>query len=288
MIVDAELSVPAADAQLVRFDIGAPVDRILREEQAWRLDLCLTPRPADARGCFTGVWPRHRFEPIGELFMVPPGQDLHMRCKGGRQESLICRLNRAAMPDEVEARIRSNAQLLERCLDISNRAVRGLLVRLAHEVHHPGFASTLLVELIAGQIAIELGRHFQNSDEAPPIGGLSSWRLRLIDERLADVASTPTLAELATLCNLSVRQLTRGFRTSRGCSIGDHIAHSRITAAKRRLGEGESVKAVAYALGFSSPSSFSYAFRRATGGTPGQFGQRVRRGVIGEAPARLR
>jgi AraC family transcriptional regulator len=277
MIVDAELIVPAADAQLVRFDIAAPVDRIVREDQAWRLDLCLTPRPPDARGCFTGVWPRHRFEPIGELFMVPPGQDLHMRSEGGRQESLICRLNREAMPDEVEVRISGNAQLLENCLDISNRAVRGLLVRLAREVHHPGFAGEMLVELIVRQIAIELGRHFQDPEATPPIGGLSSWRLRLIDERLADFASTPTLAELAMLCNVSVRQLTRGFRASRGCSIGHYVAQSRITAAKRRLGEGESVKTVAYALGFASPSSFSYAFRRATGATPGQFRQRAAR-----------
>ena len=34
----------------------------------------------------------------------------------------------------------------------------------------------------------------------------------------------PSLAELAELCALSVRQLTRGFRASRGCSLGEHIA----------------------------------------------------------------
>jgi AraC family transcriptional regulator len=32
-------------------------------------------------------------------------------------------------------------------------------------------------------------------------------------------------------------------------------------------------------MGFASPSSFSYAFRRATGVTPRQFRQRVLRGA---------
>jgi AraC family transcriptional regulator len=76
---------------------------------------------------------------------------------------------------------------------------------------------------------------------------------------------------------LSVRQLTRGFRVSRGCSIGDHVAQSRLTNAKRLLATEQSVKAIAYSLGFSSPSSFSYAFRRSVGETPRDFRQRVMR-----------
>ena len=51
-------------------------------------------------------------------------------------------------------------------------------------------------------------------DSEPPVR-----RLRLIDERLADDPSAPPLGELADLCDLSVRQLTRGFKVSRACSI---------------------------------------------------------------------
>jgi AraC family transcriptional regulator len=94
---------------------------------------------------------------------------------------------------------------------------------------------------------------------------------------LKEVREPPTLAELAGLCKLSVRQLTRGFRTSRGCSIGDHVAHSRLDNAKQLLSTEQSVKAIAYSLGFSSPSSFSYAFRRSVGETPRQFRQRMLR-----------
>src|SRR3546814_9741860 len=46
--------------------------------------------------------------------------------------------------------------------------------------------------------------------------------------------------------------------------------------------EKPSVKAVSYSLGFSSPSSFCYAFRRATGVTPREF-RRAEERRVGQA-----
>ncbi len=43
------------------------------------------------------------------------------------------------------------------------------------------------------------------------------------------------------------------------------------------LATDQSIKAVALTLGFASPSSFSYAFRRATGETPTEYRARLRR-----------
>jgi AraC family transcriptional regulator len=48
----------------------------------------------------------------------------------------------------------------------------------------------------------------------------------------------------------------------------------RIEIAKRQLASDQSIKSIAFELGFASPSSFSYAFRRATGAAPRQFRQR--------------
>ncbi len=155
--------------------------------------------------------------------------------------------------------------------------MRSLLLRLADELQHPGFASEPLVESIAVQLAVELGRYLINFGEVPAAHELAPWRLRLIDERLHDVDNVPTLTELAELCRLSVRHLTRGFRASRGCSIGEHIANHRIEQAKQMLASEQSIKAIAYTLGFASPSSFCSAFRRAAGMTPGEF--RVALGV---------
>src|SRR3546814_2063878 len=54
-------------------------------------------------------------------------------------------------------------------------------------------------------LGIELARYCERINDVQSGGGLSSWRLRLIDERLHEVRDAPTLTELAELCKLSVR-----------------------------------------------------------------------------------
>jgi len=278
--VEAELRAPAATAQLVRLHLPEPVDRILRmDEDAYRFDLSLTPR-LHARACYRDRWGPHRFERIGNVFVVPPGELLEARSDCGRQASIVCWLHPEPIRAWLDGDLRWTPRRLEASLDIPNANIRSLLLRLAEELRHPGFASQVLVELIAGQMAIELGRYCTAIAEGPVTGGLTPWRLRRIDERLAEVREAPTLAELAGLCGLSVRQLTRGFRASRGSCIGDHVAQSQGDHAKRLLATDQPVKAIAHSLGFASPSAFAFAFRRATGETPREYRQRVSRRLL--------
>jgi AraC family transcriptional regulator len=273
---EAELSVGMATARIMRLNLDKPTNRVFRRgtDYYW-LDLCLTPRPENTRGCYSDRWGPHRFERLGEIFLVPPGEALHLRSdRGGNQASIICEIDAAAIDRWLDGGIEWTDQRLAAGLDITHPYMRSCLFRLAQEVSRPGPGSEVLVEMIAGQLAIEVARYCQAIAEGPITGGLASWRLRLIDERLQQLGVAPSLEELATLCALSLRQLTRGFRASRGCSIGDHIAQMRIDLAKRLLGSEESIKAIAFSLGFASPSSFAFAFRRATGATPSQFRQR--------------
>ena len=91
--VEAELCAPVATAQRIRFDIHEGIDHTLRDEGIFWLDLCLTPRPPQARACYSERWGANRFERIGDLFFVPPGQNMHARSDGGTQTSMICRIN---------------------------------------------------------------------------------------------------------------------------------------------------------------------------------------------------
>ena len=154
-------------------------------------------------------------------------------------------------------------------------SIRGLLLRLTREVCHPGFASEMLLDLMVPQLAIELGRYCASIKHERTKSGLAAWRLRLIDERVREHGKAPSLSELADLCNLSVRQLSRGFRISRGCSIGQYVEQTRVENAKRLLLAGKSIKSIAYSMGFSSPSSFSYAFRRMMGTSPAEYRDKV-------------
>lgn len=277
MTIEAELRVPVATAQLVRFHFPEPADNVFCQDR-YQLDLCLTPRPRNARACYPDRWSLDRFERIGNVFLVPPGEAMLARSDDcGQQTSIICQLHPESMRAWFDGELEWDARRLMAGLDIRDGNIRSLLLRLAAEARNPGFASDVLVELIATQLAIELARYCTATNDDTPVRGLAPWRLRLIDERSRVEGKTPTLAELAALCGLSVRQLTRGFRASRGCSIGDYVERCRVEHARRLLAADQSVKAIAYSLGFASPSGFCFAFRRATGETPREFRQRVRR-----------
>jgi AraC family transcriptional regulator len=276
--VEAELTARSANVQLVQYRFAEPPDSMLRVDDRFRVELCLSSRQRSARACYRERWSPHRFERIGDLFVLAPGMDLLAKADEDTSlTSVICEL--AADPvfelfDEVPE---PSDELLVASLDVRDARIRGLLLRLAEEARHPGFASEMLVELIAGQMGIELVRLGKLVAERQAQGGLAPWQLRLVDERLKEPREAPRLADLAELCRISVRQLTRGFRTSRGCSIGAYVANSQMEHAKRLLAKDESVTAIATALGFASSSNFCFAFRRATGLSPGQFRQRLLR-----------
>jgi AraC family transcriptional regulator len=269
---EAELAVPLASARIMRLWATGSTNCLFSRVDRYWLDMCLTPRPEQARASYHEQWGPHRFEPLGEIFLMPPGRTLHIRTdKGNEQTSIVCEIEAAAIDRWLPVGIEWTDRRLAAGLDIVHSHMRSCLFRLASEVSHPGAGSVVLAEMIVGQLAIEVARYCQAISEGAISGGLASWRLRLIDERLEHDGPPPTLDELARLCSVSVRQLTRGFRASRGCSIGDYIAHGRIDLAKRLLNSAESIKGIAFQLGFTSPSSFSFAFRRATGSTPRQF-----------------
>ncbi len=273
LTVEAELCSPLASVQLVDLDLASSVEDELAEPGVYRLDLGLMPRPADARMRFSHHWARHRFKRPGHLFLLPPDEVVQFRSGVGRQRMVICRLLTTSLEQWLERDIHWTAPRLDASLDITNSRIRNLLLRLGEEARNPGLASDLLLESTVMQLAVELLRHYEGISEPIASGGLAEWRLRLIDERLIEELRAPTLTELAALCRLSVRQLSRGFFNSRGTSLGQYVMQQRLERAKGMLEAGDSVKAIAYSLGFQSPSSFCYAFRKALGTTPGQFRQ---------------
>jgi AraC family transcriptional regulator len=269
--ITAELHVPAAAVQLLTFDFVDTDYHHLREEAAYRLDLSLNARLQGSALQFEEHWATHRYEKPGRLFLLPPGETARIRSGVGHQDAIVCHLPLGRVKAWLDDDIRWTERRLEASLDISSNTVCSLLIRLGEEARHPGFATEVLSEALAVQIAVTLERYFRDLPEASPAGGLSVRRLGLIDERIRDCASAPSLSELAALCGLSVRQLTRGFRVSRGVPLGNYVAQWRIETAKDLIRDGESVKAVAYRMGFGSPSSFSFAFRKAVGLSPKAF-----------------
>lgn len=266
--VDARLQIalihhPGADASLFR-----------RDDEYW-IDLCATPRRPSASGSFVDHWGAHRHVELGSLIAFPPGQTVQIRNAGGRHVSLICQLRSEAIERHLPAEFVWTDHRREACLNISSERLRSGFMRLYHELRSPGLASNEFCSALVAAISIEFARFLLAVDEPDQKGGLSSWRQRLIEERVAAAGPLPTAGELASICKLSTRQLRRGFRASHGCSVNDYLAQMRIETAKRRLFTKAPLKEIARSLGYSSQASFAGAFRRATGSTPSEFRKRV-------------
>lgn len=273
--IEGEMATSLGRVQLVRSLWTRPIDRSGANPEHHHLQLSLMPLTGRAEGCFSDHWGPHRFEAVGEMFFLPAGEPIRMRSNCRDQNAIVC----AFAPDKVSQWLGDDMEWtdirLQAMLDIGNANIRRLLFRMGEEIRGPGFAAPTLIDLMAAQVAVELSRHIRGLDGDQALGGLVPWRLRRIDERLADGGGIPTLGELAALCNISIRHLTRAFRISRGRSIGSYVAEHRMDEAKRLLAGGVSVKEVAYRMGFTAPSNFAAAFRRATGETPRDYRQRA-------------
>ena len=93
--------------------------------------------------------------------------------------------------------------------------------------------------------------------------------LRAAEHCLAALDAPHTPERLAAVAGTSARTLERLFAAETGCSVGRWQRRIRLLAADRALARNSSVTDAAYDAGYSSPSAFIAAFRRAFGTTPG-------------------
>ncbi|MEM1165740.1 MAG: AraC family transcriptional regulator [Planctomycetota bacterium] len=93
--------------------------------------------------------------------------------------------------------------------------------------------------------------------------------LGLVEDRIGD---PPSLAEMASVAHLSTRQFCRRFERAVGRSPHEYVSQRRLERAKAMLFDDRlSGAAIAEALGFSSPATFTRWFRQRVGKTPMQF-----------------
>jgi AraC family transcriptional regulator len=274
--IEAQASFALGHAQIVQRIWDEPID-VVAASHEHRLEFAMLPRSNVARGWFPDRQRIPQSARIGEVFFFPAREVVHAKSHCRRQYSIVCCFRQEAVDLWCQGNARWTDAQLQASLNIVNPSIRSMLFKLGEELRNPGFAGATMIELMAGQINIELGRYLAAIEEPPRRGGLSARHLRMIDERLAQTGAPPGLTELADLCGLSVRHLTRAFRASRRRSIGDYIAECRMQQAKQLLGSGASVKSIAYTMGFSTPGALSVAFRRATGERPRDYLQRVGR-----------
>ncbi|VWX48826.1 helix-turn-helix domain-containing protein [Novosphingobium sp. 9U] len=210
----------------------------------------------------------------GGLTVAGPRQRIVSNFAPGRSRSLCFMLDARVVEEVAEepAWLTDKAGMLDFCARLGATDIPWLLQRMVRETRDPDFGTPAMLDLLAQQVAIEIARACRRDTPATGLlaGGLAPWRLGLIRKRLAEDSPLPDLTELAAICDLTVRHLTRAFRDETGQTLGRATEAAMVRRARAMLQAGKAVKDVAASLGYSGSSAFAAAFRRATGLRPSE------------------
>jgi AraC family transcriptional regulator len=283
-VTESLLSFPGGWVETRRFAWSQPLESVCSTtSRCYMMNLSLSGRTTGGSAKLLQGKRQQGPEAIGRLWLVPPGQTLEFRSTEGRSRSIRCMLDAelfenflADLPGRREDEISLHA-----AFNIGGGELEWLLRRMYREMRHPDFATPQVIETLARQLTVEIIRALRlhrQEDTAFHVGGLAPWRLRLIRQRLWSEEPLPKVDELASLCDMTARHLSRAFRNETGSTIGKHIEAAMVERASRMLRTGAPVRKVADALGYAAPSSFAAAFRRATGLLPSEVGAGSGRG----------
>jgi AraC family transcriptional regulator len=268
----AEFVGSGCEVSLDARDWAGPTNMLVRPDRN-HIHLNLPPIAYEGRVCFPEVdgGTRHR---IGKSFFRPAGYLMESWGTGGLSRRLRCSFTEDWANRALGAEAPWTPEQVERSCDLEPSAVMPLLVRMTHEIRHPGMGHAILIEALINQAVVELTRFLgQMVEDTPERGVLHPALMRQIEDRTrCEERQPPTVAELADLSAMSERHLLRLFRTTAGVSVSDYVRRELVARARRLLEEGElPIKQIAHCLGFAAPSSFSLAFRRSTGSTPAHY-----------------
>jgi AraC family transcriptional regulator len=240
------------------------------ETTAYFLDMRLSPSAGSTWATYLDA-SRQLKAKIGQLMFVPPARPLRSRRIVGRQRSFSCALQPEFVEELLERSPTWSEGALWEGLDLSSPLVESYLLQMYRELRRPGFASDVVVEALACALAVALIRTFRldTAEPARRTGGLGPARMRLIRERLHSDQPYPSVQELADLCGVSVRHLSRGFKEETGLTIAQFVKRAVMEQARILLSDSSlTVREIAERLGFSGSSSFGHAFVRETGILP--------------------
>lgn len=211
---------------------------------------------------------------IGDLTLLPAGVGMNVVGDDSGADLLFCRFNAKRFSETLGRLSSLHAERISACIDIRHRDIVRGVERLCEEVARPRFGSEALIESLVTTLAIDLSR----LPQADQNDALSDQQIHALDDYLArTLAGRPTLAEAGRASGVSPRRLGAALKAATGYSFGDYLAEFRVRNARTLLdGSNLPLKEISHRSGFSHVSSFTTAFRRAVGMTPGQYRARGR------------
>jgi AraC family transcriptional regulator len=261
-----------------RLELGETVSPPVEDDQICYsqhvIGATLTPIPDPSQGSH-GAGRHARYYDIGPLVFAPAHVPWYLRSGGGRYRYIMCTVDLDKFTSVTGHGDDWHMRELAGCNNVRSPSIRQLLHRMGEEVANPGLAADTVMSALGNIVLVDLARHFaslQRCDYAR-VKRLEPWQLHRLQDFVAGASGvSPRLAELASACGLSERSLIRLFKASTGQTISAYVHERQLAKAKRLLANlQQPLKAVAFELGFATPSAFSNAFRKAAGMTPGQY-----------------
>jgi AraC family transcriptional regulator len=271
---EARIQVADIRAEVGKFEWPRPVEtRDCAPEH--QLSLSISRRPSRSQIRHDLGDSSKRFADVGDIVFFPASIPFCGRSEGGQQRLLTCRFASERWSSLLPNHASWSDVDLKAAVDVKDLKLRSNLIRMSQEVLNPGFASSALLEALLGAALVDLARYLKRRGPGEKLGngGLAAWQLRRLKERINTFEiGTPSIAELARLCGISARHLTRSFKQAQGATLHRYIEEIRLTRARSLLVDTDlPLKAISWRLGFAHPSSFSSAFQRAIGQTPSAF-----------------
>ena len=156
-------------------------------------------------------------------------------------------------------------------------ALRGTVTKIAAAIE-AGLVEECYLSALDAVLIHELVRALQGAEtkETAARGGLAGWQRRAVTAYIEEHLDEPiTLAKLAGLARLSPFYFCRAFKQAFGVPPRRYHCMRRIERAKGMLANASSsVTEIGLEIGFSETSSFTAAFRKATGQTPTAYRRR--------------
>jgi AraC-like DNA-binding protein/mannose-6-phosphate isomerase-like protein (cupin superfamily) len=197
-------------------------------------------------------------------YILPPQRALWI--PSGVAHEMTCRGHVSVRTLYIDERVRGDLPEACRVFEVSDLLRELILAAVRMPVEYDeagrdGRVMGLILDEIASAPSIPL-------DISMP---LDARLLKVCRAILDDPAHADTLDDWARVAGMGRRTFTRMFRRETQMSFATWRQHVRLMEAMSRLASGEPVTAVAFDVGYNSPSAFTAMFRKAFGAAPTRY-----------------
>ena len=216
----------------------------------------------------------------GRLSFFPANVPVYSNAARIRQRgrSITCQFE-PSWCSEISASEFSPLELdLSKLLDINATSLNQLVHKIGSEILHPQSTSDTLLTALCTTLVIELARHIHKPKKQQIRTSntiLNEKDLKRIIAFIEDNIDNPEkslgTAHLCREFNLSPTHLRRAFKNTTGQVLQKFVAELRFAKSRALLDGPDSIKSIAYRLGFKEASAFSYAFKLKIGMTASEY-----------------